>query len=130
MGRPSFLPKIKHETELRRDVAAEIIATPGREKIFSCLQCGPVAAPAQFPSMWTILRGDTRLGGHLRHNRGPSALTALRSPRNGRRNHRRRGSAALLTPIIPGSWYGPSGRLGRRVGRRVSLWSPELGAER
>lgn len=73
MGRPSFLPKIKHETELRRDVAAEIVATPGHEKIFSCLQCGPVAAPAQFPSMWTILRGDTRRGGQAEGTSGTTA---------------------------------------------------------
>ncbi len=40
MGHPSFLPKIKYQQELRLDLAAEIVATPGGEKIRSCLQCG------------------------------------------------------------------------------------------
>ena len=40
MGAPTFFPKIKYEKELKRDLAAEVVATPGGEKIFSCLQCG------------------------------------------------------------------------------------------
>jgi quinone-modifying oxidoreductase subunit QmoC len=40
MARPAFFQKIKYEKELKRDLAAEIVATPGGEKIFSCLQCG------------------------------------------------------------------------------------------
>jgi quinone-modifying oxidoreductase subunit QmoC len=40
MARPIFFQKVKYEKELTRDLAAEIVATPGGEKIFSCLQCG------------------------------------------------------------------------------------------
>ncbi len=40
MGHPGFFPKIKYEKELKRDLAAEVVATPGGEKIFACLQCG------------------------------------------------------------------------------------------
>jgi quinone-modifying oxidoreductase subunit QmoC len=40
MARPTFFHKVKYEKELKRDLAAEIVATPGGEKIFSCLQCG------------------------------------------------------------------------------------------
>jgi heterodisulfide reductase subunit C len=40
MARPTFFQKVKYEKELKRDLAAEIAATPGGEKIFSCLQCG------------------------------------------------------------------------------------------
>jgi heterodisulfide reductase subunit C len=40
MARPTFFRKVKYEKELKRDLAAEIVATPGGEKIFSCLQCG------------------------------------------------------------------------------------------
>jgi quinone-modifying oxidoreductase subunit QmoC len=40
MARPIFFHKVKYEKELKRDLAAEIVATPGGEKIFSCLQCG------------------------------------------------------------------------------------------
>ena len=40
MGHPSFLPKIKYQQELKLDLAAEIAATPGGEKIRCCLQCG------------------------------------------------------------------------------------------
>ncbi len=40
MSRVSFVRKVKYEKELQRDVAAEVIATPGGEKILSCLQCG------------------------------------------------------------------------------------------
>jgi heterodisulfide reductase subunit C len=40
MGAPTFFPKVKYEKELKRDLAAEVVATPGGEKIFSCLQCG------------------------------------------------------------------------------------------
>lgn len=40
MARPTFFQKVKYEKELKRDLAAEIVATPGGEKIFSCLQCG------------------------------------------------------------------------------------------
>ena len=40
MARPTFFQRVKYEKELERDLAAEIIATPGGEKIFSCLQCG------------------------------------------------------------------------------------------
>jgi len=40
MARPTFFQKVKYEKELKRDLAAEVAATPGGEKIFSCLQCG------------------------------------------------------------------------------------------
>jgi heterodisulfide reductase subunit C len=40
MGAPTFFPKVKYEKELKRDLAAEVVSTPGGEKIFSCLQCG------------------------------------------------------------------------------------------
>jgi quinone-modifying oxidoreductase subunit QmoC len=40
MAHPTFFRKIKFEKELKRDLAAEIVSTPGGEKIFSCLQCG------------------------------------------------------------------------------------------
>ena len=40
MARPTFYQKVKYEKELKRDLAAEVVATPGGEKIFSCLQCG------------------------------------------------------------------------------------------
>jgi heterodisulfide reductase subunit C len=40
MARPTFFQRVKYEKELERDLAAEVIATPGGEKIFSCLQCG------------------------------------------------------------------------------------------
>ena len=40
MARPTFFHKVKYEKELTRDLAAEVVATPGGEKIFSCLQCG------------------------------------------------------------------------------------------
>jgi len=40
MARPTFSQKVKYEKELKRDLAAEVVATPGGEKIFSCLQCG------------------------------------------------------------------------------------------
>jgi quinone-modifying oxidoreductase subunit QmoC len=40
MAHPTFFRKVKYEKELKRDLAAEIVSTPGGEKIFSCLQCG------------------------------------------------------------------------------------------
>ena len=40
MAQPTFFKKVKYEKELKRDLAAEVVATPGGEKIFSCLQCG------------------------------------------------------------------------------------------
>jgi quinone-modifying oxidoreductase subunit QmoC len=40
MAQPTFFSKVKYEKELKRDLAAEVVATPGGEKIFSCLQCG------------------------------------------------------------------------------------------
>lgn len=40
MAVPRFSRKIKYEKELKRDLTAEILATPGGEKILSCLQCG------------------------------------------------------------------------------------------
>ena len=40
MARPTFFQRVKYEKELERDLAAEVIAAPGGEKIFSCLQCG------------------------------------------------------------------------------------------
>ncbi len=40
MGNPIFLGKVKYEKELKRDIAAEVMATPGGEKILACLQCG------------------------------------------------------------------------------------------
>ncbi len=38
--RPSFQPSVKYQKQLKRDLAAEILATPGGEKIYACLQCG------------------------------------------------------------------------------------------
>ncbi len=40
MNRTAFTRKVKYEKELQRDIAAEVRATPGGEKILSCLQCG------------------------------------------------------------------------------------------
>ena len=40
MARPTFFQKVKFEKELKGDLTAEVVATPGGEKIFSCLQCG------------------------------------------------------------------------------------------
>jgi heterodisulfide reductase subunit C len=40
MAHPTFFKKVKYEKELERDLAAEVVATSGGEKIFSCLQCG------------------------------------------------------------------------------------------
>jgi quinone-modifying oxidoreductase subunit QmoC len=40
MRRVSFIRKVKYERELQRDLPAEVMATPGGEKILSCLQCG------------------------------------------------------------------------------------------
>ena len=40
MAQPTFFRKVKYEKDLKRDLAAEVVATPGGEKIFSCLQCG------------------------------------------------------------------------------------------
>jgi quinone-modifying oxidoreductase subunit QmoC len=40
VGGPSFSSRVKYQKELRRDLATEIAATPGCEKILSCLQCG------------------------------------------------------------------------------------------
>jgi len=40
MGTPVFLEKVKYEKELQRDIAAEVMATPGGEKIRACIQCG------------------------------------------------------------------------------------------
>lgn len=37
---PTFQPSVKYQKELKRDLAAEILATPGGEKVLSCLQCG------------------------------------------------------------------------------------------
>ncbi len=37
---PRFQPSVKYQKQLKRDLAAEILATPGGEKIYSCLQCG------------------------------------------------------------------------------------------
>jgi len=37
---PSFPITIKYQKELKRDLAAEILASPGGEKVLSCLQCG------------------------------------------------------------------------------------------
>ena len=36
----SFHPAVKYEKEVRRDLLAEVLATPGGEKIPACLQCG------------------------------------------------------------------------------------------
>ncbi len=36
----TFQPRVKYQKELKRDLAAEVLATPGGEKILSCLQCG------------------------------------------------------------------------------------------
>jgi heterodisulfide reductase subunit C2 len=40
MSQVNFTRKVKYEKELQRDVAAEVKAAPGCEKILSCLQCG------------------------------------------------------------------------------------------
>ena len=40
MSHVTFTRKVKYEKELQRDIAAEVMATPGGEKILSCLQCG------------------------------------------------------------------------------------------
>jgi quinone-modifying oxidoreductase subunit QmoC len=40
MNQTAFTRKVKYEKELQRDIAAEVRATPGGEKILSCLQCG------------------------------------------------------------------------------------------
>jgi heterodisulfide reductase subunit C len=37
---PTFEPSVKYQKELKRDLAAEILASPGGEKVLSCLQCG------------------------------------------------------------------------------------------
>ncbi len=37
---PSFQQSVKYQKQLKRDLAAEILATPGGEKIYACLQCG------------------------------------------------------------------------------------------
>jgi len=37
---PTFQPRVKYQKELKRDLVAEIRATPGGEKVLSCLQCG------------------------------------------------------------------------------------------
>src|SRR5574337_156537 len=36
----TFSPTVKFQRELKRDLRAEILATPGGEKISACLQCG------------------------------------------------------------------------------------------
>jgi hypothetical protein len=40
MARPTFFQRVKYEKESNAGLAAEVIAKPGGEKIFSCLQCG------------------------------------------------------------------------------------------
>jgi heterodisulfide reductase subunit C len=40
MVNPVILRKVKYEKEVQRDLAAEIVSTPGGEKIFACMQCG------------------------------------------------------------------------------------------
>ncbi len=40
MSRITFTRKVKYERELQRDITAEVLATPGGEKILTCLQCG------------------------------------------------------------------------------------------
>jgi quinone-modifying oxidoreductase subunit QmoC len=37
---PSFQQGVKYQKQLKRDLAVEILATPGGEKIYGCLQCG------------------------------------------------------------------------------------------
>lgn len=37
---PTFEPSVKYQKELKRDLIAEILASPGGEKVLSCLQCG------------------------------------------------------------------------------------------
>jgi len=51
MARPTFFQRVKHEKEPKGDLAAEVVATPGGEKIFSCLQCGTCgsACPVSVP---------------------------------------------------------------------------------
>ncbi len=40
MSAVTFTRKVKYERELQRDITAEVMATPGGEKILTCLQCG------------------------------------------------------------------------------------------
>jgi heterodisulfide reductase subunit C2 len=40
MSHHTFTRKVKYEKELQRNLTAEVLATPGGEKILSCLQCG------------------------------------------------------------------------------------------
>ncbi|HET7842026.1 MAG TPA: 4Fe-4S dicluster domain-containing protein [Terriglobia bacterium] len=40
MSGVTFTRKVKYERELQRDITAEVLATPGGEKILTCLQCG------------------------------------------------------------------------------------------
>lgn len=40
MSRVTFTRHVKYEKELQRDITAEVLTTPGCEKILSCLQCG------------------------------------------------------------------------------------------
>jgi hypothetical protein len=40
MTRLAFFQRVKYEKESKRDLAAKVVATPGAEKIFSCLQRG------------------------------------------------------------------------------------------
>lgn len=40
MSAVTFTRKVKYERELERDITAEVLATPGGEKILTCLQCG------------------------------------------------------------------------------------------
>jgi ferredoxin len=65
MARPTFFQRVKYEKESKGDLAAEGVATPGGEKIFSCLQCGTCgsACPVSVhmdstPQAYRASRGD------------------------------------------------------------------------
>jgi quinone-modifying oxidoreductase subunit QmoC len=75
MARPTFFQKVKYEKELKRDLAAEVVATPGGEKIFSCLQCGTCgsACPVSVYMDYT----PRRLIGMLREGFKEEVLTSF-----------------------------------------------------
>jgi len=84
MGGPSFFLKIKYEKQLGRDLAAQIVATPGHEKILSCLQCGTCGSgrPVSLYADYTPRRRETGRASRrrLRHNRCPSARNHAEEP--------------------------------------------------
>lgn len=99
MARPTFFQRVKHEKESRGDLAAEVVATSGGEKTFSCLQggtCGnvcPVSAhmdsapqadstsrgdlspPLSCPGLGESVPGDAQARGpHCARTKGKQAL--------------------------------------------------------